>query len=302
MFMNEIDFLKDIKMIIGNDYIGDDCAYIKEHGIVISQDNLVENVHFKRDWCTPYQLGYKSIAANISDILASGAEPAYISIALSLPDNISENFVREFYKGATESLYGAQIIGGDITGSLSDIFVSVTAIGKTAGRNIASRKNAKAGYKIITKGNHGQSAAGLEALRHNDPNLDLILEHLEPKLEYDFSKTIATMVKEPYAMMDTSDGLADALFKIADDSQVTIEINFESIPHADYADYEKVLFGGEDYKLVAAVPEEYIDKVEGAVVIGEVKPFDGTVLNISGQKYNNYFQLKVFNHFGVKYE
>lgn len=94
--MKELDFINIIKQQIGSSYIGDDCAYLKELGIVISQDSLVENIHFKRVWATPFQLGYKSIAVNISDILASGAKPAYVTVALSLPNNIDGKFVEEF--------------------------------------------------------------------------------------------------------------------------------------------------------------------------------------------------------------
>ena len=106
--MKELDFINIIKQQIGSSYIGDDCAYLKELGIVISQDSLVENVHFKRAWATPFQLGYKSIAVNISDILASGAKPAYVTVALSLPNNIDGKFVEEFYKGAKTALHGAE--------------------------------------------------------------------------------------------------------------------------------------------------------------------------------------------------
>ena len=93
--MKEQDFINIIKNQIGDEFLGDDCAYLKELGIVVSQDSLVEDVHFKREWCTPFQLGYKSVTVNISDILASGAKPAYVTIALSLPDDIDENFIKE---------------------------------------------------------------------------------------------------------------------------------------------------------------------------------------------------------------
>ena len=67
--MKEQDFINIIKNQIGTKYIGDDCAYLKDFGIVISQDSLVEDIHFKLDWCSPFQLGYKSVTVNISDIL-----------------------------------------------------------------------------------------------------------------------------------------------------------------------------------------------------------------------------------------
>lgn len=300
--MNESEILRHIKKCIGSEYIGDDCAYLKDLGIVVSQDSLVENIHFKREWCTPFQLGYKSIAVNISDILASGAEPKYITIALSLPNNLSNDFVDEFYKGALASLHGAKIVGGDITGSNDNIYVSVTAIGVDKGRNISSRANANEGYVVVTKGFHGSSSAGLNELINNGTNEVLIKAHLEPELEYDLSKLISTTVKEPYAMMDTSDGLADALFKIADSSGVKIVADYNKIRHIDSLTKEQVLFGGEDYKLVAVIPDYYTNILNITDTIGYVTKYDGVRLDISGDKYKVYNELKVYNHFGDNYE
>ena len=115
--MKEDDFLKIIKTLVGKKYIGDDCAYIKALGIVITQDSLVEDVHFSMKYMTPYQLGYKSGKVNISDIIASGGIPKYISVALSLPKTTTNEFVEEFYQGLINSIDKVEIIGGDITGS-----------------------------------------------------------------------------------------------------------------------------------------------------------------------------------------
>lgn len=296
--MKELDIIKVIESEIGNKYLGNDCAFLENLGIVVSQDSLVENIHFKREWCTPSQLGYKSIAVNISDILASGAEPKYVTVALSLPKNIDEKFVKEFYKGAKSALYGAEIVGGDITGSKSEIMISVTAIGLTKERNISSRAGAKEGYIVITKGHYGASSAGLKELKEGKKNTEFIKAHLEPELEYNFSKQISEIVKEEYAMMDTSDGLGDALFRIAESSGVKLNINFEKIPKQAGVTNEQVLFGGEDYKLVAAIPEKYLPQIKGAVKIGRVEKFDGVRLEIAGKKYSSYDELGTYNHFG----
>ena len=77
----------------------------------------------------------------------TGAEPEYLTISISLPKHIDENFVKNFYKGAKEACGDVEIVGGDLTGS-DKIFVSVTAIGTANGRKISSRSNAKEGYKI----------------------------------------------------------------------------------------------------------------------------------------------------------
>ena len=284
--MKELEFINIIKQQTNSEFLGDDCAYIKDLKIVITQDSLVEDIHFKRNWITPFQLGYKAVTVNISDVLASGAQPAYITIALSLPKDIDESFVKEFYRGANKALRGAKIIGGDITGS-DKIFVSVCAIGKTVGRKISSRKNAKSDYVVITHGDYGLSSAGLNELMLGGNNQELIKAHLEPKLCPKFSEIIACNIKEDYAMMDTSDGLADALFKIAKASGVTI-----------IADYIEGMFGAEDYNLVAAVPKEFLKNLQEYKVIGKVIEFNGNTLEIGNKKYTKYDELKVYDHFG----
>lgn len=284
--MKELEFINIIKQQTNSEFLGDDCAYIKDLKIVITQDSLVEDVHFKMDWITSYQLGYKSVTVNISDVLASGAEPAYITIALSLPKNIDDNFIKEFYRGANDALYGAKIVGGDITGS-DKIFVSICAIGKTEGRKISSRKNAKPDYVVITYGDYGLSSAGLKELMQGGSNQELIKAHLEPKLSPGFSESIACNINDDYAMMDTSDGLADALFKIAEASGVTI-----------LANYVEGMFCAEDYNLVAAVPKSFLNNLQEYRVIGKVVEFNGNILEIEDKKYNKYEGLKVYDHFG----
>lgn len=261
--MREKDFISVIKNVTDSEYIGDDCAYLEDLGIVVTQDSLVEGVHFSLDYMTAYQLGYKSVMVNLSDVAASGAEAKYLTVSLSLPGNIDDNFIEKFYKGVNEACAGAvQVVGGDITGG-DKVFISVCAIGKTQGRNISSRKNAKPGYKVVVTGLHGSSAAGLELLTSgkNAPN-QFIQAHLMPKAQVEFGTGIAQTVKEDYAMMDTSDGLMDALSAIANDSGVLLEIDFDKIPYdkdlEGFSNWQElVLFGGEDYGIVAVVPESY---------------------------------------------
>ena len=80
--MKEKDFINTIKTVLNSKYIGDDCAYLEDLGIVVTQDSLVEDVHFKRCYITPYQLGWKSAMVNISDICASVAKPVYLTVSL----------------------------------------------------------------------------------------------------------------------------------------------------------------------------------------------------------------------------
>lgn len=283
--MKELDFINVIKKQTNSEFMGDDCAYIKNFGIVVTQDNFVEDVHFKRNWATPFQIGYKAAVVNISDILASGGKPEYLSVGISIPNDIDEEFIKEFYKGIIAGSYGAKISGGDITGG-DKIFISITAIGSTKKRKISSRSNAKAGYAIITYGDYGLSSKGLQELIKGEKVSKNISVHLEPKLNPGFSEKIASQIQEDYAMTDTSDGLADALFKIAQASECTIE-----------ADYVEGMFGAEDYNLVAAVPEHFLNKINNYYVIGKVKKYDGAYLRIENKSFSNYDELELYDHF-----
>ena len=305
--MNEIELINNIKTILNSKYIGDDCAHLEDLGIVISQDSLVEGVHFNKKIMTPYQTGYKSIMANLSDIAASGAIPCYMTISISLPKDLTQEEIAEYYEGCKFALkdLDVEIVGGDITGS-DKLYISICIIGKTEGRRISSRSNAKVGHKIITSGLHGSSAAGLRILMDNlEPDKDLIKAHLMPMAQLDFSKQIAEQIEEDYAMMDTSDGLFDALYKIAQASNCTMSVDFERILYDPkikeyFEDYKDLIFyGGEDYQLVATVPVELLHKLKDYTIIGEVIEKEDCVIKLN---YDNYVEKisdidKCFNHF-----
>lgn len=298
--MKEKDFINTIKSVLNSKYIGDDCAFLEDLNIVVTQDSLVEDIHFKTAYITPYQLGWKSAAVNISDICASGAEPLYLTVSLSLPQDASTEFVKEFYKGMQEAAGNAKIVGGDITGS-DKIFISVTAIGSAKGRNISSRKNARIGQKIVVSGPHGSSAAGLKDLISGKRDGKFIKKHLMPEAKIEFSKKIAVTEKSAYAMMDTSDGLMDALSQIAENSKVMAEVDFTRIPYdkelEQYENYRDLIFyGGEDYELVAAV-----DDPQDFTVIGEIKEGEGiTIQNLNGKTVHytkEDIEKNLYNHF-----
>lgn len=307
--MNEINLINKIKNTLKSQYIGDDCAYLKDLGIVISQDSLVEDVHFSKHMMSPYQIGYKSVMVNLSDIAASGAKPAYLTVALSLPKQIKDDAVIDFYEGAKYALENldVEIVGGDITGS-DKLYISISVIGKTLDRKISSRSHAKIGHKIITSGVHGSSAAGLRILQNDlEPDKDLIKAHLMPVAQIDFAKQISEQIQEDYAMMDTSDGLFDALFKIGSASECTMSVDFERILYdpkikeyfSDYKDL--ILFGGEDYQIVATVPVELLPSLKDYIIIGEVLPKEDCVIKLNTdnkvEKFND-LSNKCFNHFG----
>lgn len=300
--MKEKEFITIIKNTLNSPYIGDDCAYLKDLGIVVTQDSLVEDIHFSTKFISAFDLGFKAVMVNVSDVVASGAEPKYLTVSLSLPSNVKEDFVEEFYNGCKKACGNdVQIVGGDITGS-EKIYISISAIGKTLGRNISSRKNAKIGQKVIVSGIHGSSSAGLKLLLEgkNSPE-KFIKSHINPVAQVEFGKNISTTVNEPYAMMDTSDGLMDGLSTIANESGVLLDIDFDKIPYdKDIEQFENwqdlVLFGGEDYQILATVPQNF----QGGFEIGVVKEGLGVNLKLR-DKITHYskqdVEEKVFNHF-----
>lgn len=301
--MKEKIFINLIKSVLNSKYIGDDCAYLKDLGIVVSQDSLVEDVHFSRSFANAYQIGYKSVMVNISDICASGTEPKYLTIALSLPDSVDEHFVKDFYMGAKDAAGKVEIVGGDITGA-DKIYISVTAIGAVGERKISSRSSAKIGQKVVISGPHGSSGAGLRELMSGKREEDeFISAHLMPKARLDFSEKISSNIKQDYAMMDTSDGLMDALVAIAESSGVCLEIDFNKIPYCNgLKNFENwqdlIFFGGEDYELVATVPDN-MDLKDG-FVIGKV--VEGRGVRVDYGNSSKFYtgediEKNLFNHF-----
>lgn len=293
--MQENKLIEIIKNTLNSKYINDDCAYLEDLGIVVTQDSLVEDVHFSLNYTNAFQLGYKSVAVNLSDVYASGAKAKYLTCSLSLPSYIDENFIREFYEGAKSVNPDVEIVGGDVTGG-NKLFISICAIGDARNRKISSRSNAKEGYKIITNGVHGSSGAGFELLQKGLKSPQILIDaHLMPKVDDVLSKEIALNIKEDYAMMDSSDGLMDALYKISKLSNLTAEVDFNAIPIdeeiKDFEDYKnKIFFGAEDYKLIACVPEEFLKTLDKNLY---------TEIGTMTKKQDDVFVKVIFNE-GVK--
>lgn len=277
-YMKELDFIETIKKTLtDSSYIGDDAAFID--GLAITQDTLIEDIHFKQKTITPHELGQKAIAVNLSDLAAAGAVPKYILVSLSLPRDMTQNFVKEFYEGINEicNKYGAKVIGGDITGA-QKIAITITAIGK-AQKHI-KRSFAKVGDVICITGEHGNSRAGFEILEKNlSENKKFEQSHKTPDPRVKEGLLIAEICENP-AIMDTSDGLADALYKIAQASDVTLSVDFAKIPHdknlvtlAKENLEDWILFGGEDYELLICVRANDFEKLKTQLKlypIGEV--------------------------------
>ena len=176
-----------------------------------------------------------------------------------MPSSLQDDFVKGFYQGVDLMCqkYKIKVIGGDITGG-DKVSITVTAIGHTIKH--LKRSFAKVGDVIFTTGEHGNSRAGLEILEKGLPFIKkFICAHKAPIPRIEQGLAIAQNCENP-AVMDTSDGLCDALYKIAVASDVTLEVDFDKVPYdkeikrlsvQNWRDW--VLFGGEDYELLGCV-------------------------------------------------
>ena len=157
------------QLVVG---IGDDAAaYFSNNEIQLATvDSLVQDVHFSLSYMTWQELGWKSIAVNLSDIAAMGSFPRYALVSLGLPGNTEVKNVIDLYRGMFDiaGKFGVAIVGGD-TVSSPFIFISVTVIGSAGvkNRNILKRSAAQPGDQIAVTNSLGTSAGGLEMLRNN---------------------------------------------------------------------------------------------------------------------------------------
>ena len=258
--------------------IGDDAAVLrfdKSNCIVITTDILTENIHFRQDLTTPYLLGKKALAVNLSDIAAMGATPCSYFVSLSAPANTSLNFIRNIYRGmnAVGRHFGACLAGGDTSASSREISITVTAIGTAAQKDLIYRNGARKGDLVFVTGCLGDSCLGLEILKKKiSANRNrLAMRHLYPSPRVQTGLEIARLGIAT-SMIDISDGLASDLEHILEQSSKGAVIHLSKLPlsHAyrkmmagdKNRFYYPAVCGGEDYELLFTVPPEKKKKAE----------------------------------------
>ena len=281
--MKEQEFLNIINnTLCDNSLLGEDCAFLKDLNIYITQDSLVEGVHFDKKYTDFYTLAKKSVSVNLSDLAANLAEPKYILVSISAPKDFTLKNMGEFYKGVEVCCkkYGIKVCGGDLTGSTDKIFISICAIGSSLGKTKVSRGYAKEKQIVCITKEYGSSAYALHCLLNGVKCSEKILQtHKAPQPDIEISKKLAELRYEKLAIMDSSDGLCDALFKIAQVSNKSIEVDFSKIRYEKEiekykGDFKDLIFwGGEDYGLVFCIDEKDLQKLgNGVTEIGIVKP------------------------------
>lgn len=272
---------------------GDDAAVLRPDGdIAVTTDLLVEGVHFRRNWSTPFQLGRKAIAVNVSDVEAMGAVPMSVVVAVALPNTLEETWITEFSAGVRDECAraGVSLVGGDLSRS-DTITVCVTAIGEMQGREPVTRAGARPGDVVAVCGRLGWSSAGLTVLQRGfgSPK-ELVVEHQCPTVPYGQGRVAADAGAT--AMMDVSDGLLADLGHIALASDVAVDVRREAFEVTDAisrvcaatsrSPWSFVLAGGEDHALVATFPDS-VELPERWYPVGSVG--DGEGLTVDGEPW-----------------
>lgn len=269
--------------------IGDDAAVIAPSGeqIVVTSDMMCEGVHFVLSYITPFQLGWKLISVNVSDVYAMRARPAFALLDLAFPSKTPKKFASEFLDGVAEAckLYDLSLIGGDLSSSKSGISISATLLGYAV--QPVLRSGARPGDSIYLTGSTGDSAMGLELLKKIKRPVDFKRPVNKP-LSWDIMKPLlkrhlmplardSRQYKHATSMLDISDGLLLDLFRLCTESRTGARIyesallmSPELVIACEYLGkdpFKTAVSGGEDYELLFTAPKGVRIKAQ---VIGEI--------------------------------
>ena len=250
--------------------IGDDAAVLSPTpgmALIATTDLLIEDVHFRRRWAEPADIGWKAMAVNVSDIAAMGAVPRWALVALACPETTVPDEIEAFYDGALAlcDAHGVVIVGGDTSASAAGWTVNVTVLGEAIAPVL--RSTARAGDVIAVTGTLGRAAAGLAVLEREAAPADVepavlaeVTEaHLRPRPRVAESQWLAG-AGGVTAMMDLSDGLATDLARLAGESGVGAVVRVDRLPVASGTRAVAAALaqdprawatgGGEDYELL----------------------------------------------------
>jgi len=253
--------------------IGDDAAVfsVDQNKIVVTTDLMSEAVHFDYAYTTCYQVGYKLVSSNVSDIYAMGGTPGYLFLDMAMVKEHTDHDFDEFLRGVAESarIYGVGVLGGDISSSLHSDFFAATIVG-TVERPV-TRAGANVGDRIFLSGTVGDAAAGLAFLKDLNRSIPLEHESGDHDLDADIARSVrkhllpvavnpARICGQCNAMIDISDGLLLDMSRICEQSGVGAVLYEEKIPVSSGTkkiasqlgvnELEFAIAGGEDYELL----------------------------------------------------
>ena len=282
--------------------IGDDAALIKKDNNylwAISIDTLNEKTHFLPN-TSPFNLGWKALAVNISDIYAMGGIPKFALLAIALP-KIKTNWIQEFSNGlfSCAKKYGVELIGGDTTkGSLS---ISICILGEVSKKNVLFRSNAKKEDDIWVTGELGIAALGLANIQNKvqlPQNLaKKSISALEKPMLY--PPIIKKIAKLSHSAIDISDGLISDLNHILENSKVGADIFLNTLPIHPWIRKNKLfdiaLCGGDDYQLIFTAPQKNRNKIN---ILNKVPSLKLTRIGSINKNKN----LNIINNKGMLYK
>jgi thiamine-monophosphate kinase len=287
--------------------IGDDSAVIDsgKNFTLISTDLLLEGIHFNLIY-TPFKhLGYKAVIRAISDIYAMNGTPGQVMIALGISTKFNVDQLEELYEGISMACrkYKVDLVGGDITSSITGMTIGVTAIGTVEKNRIVRRNGARANDLICVTGDFGASFMGLQLLERErklfvkekvtQPDLSgfeyVVGRQLKPEIPVSTLDELNNEKITLTSMIDVTDGLASDLLHICRLSGTCCRIFYSKVP----IDYETTraaeefnidamtpaLNGGEDYEMLFTIPLEMVDKIK---MIPSVKVIGHMTLSGSG--------------------
>jgi thiamine-monophosphate kinase len=312
--------------------VGDDAAVLDFGGeqVVITNDLLVEGVHFDLGYTPLKHLGYKLVVVNVSDVLAMNAVPRQIVVSLAVSNRFNLEAIEELYKGIYIACdeYGVDLVGGDTTSSTKGLFLSVTAIGSSPKEKLVYRTGANENDILCVTGDLGGAYMGLQLLeRENqlfkaDPEIqpdlsgnDYILQRqLRPRARMDIINYLNAEGIRPTSMIDISDGLSSEAIHLCVNSgkgckvfEHKIPIAPETVAMADEFGIEPAicaLNGGEDYELLFSIKPSDYEKIRSNASITAVGHFtsksegmnlvgkDGTKIPLDAQGWNAFLNKK----------
>lgn len=268
---------------------GDDAAVVRvsQGRVVATTDSLVQDTHFRWNWCRPEDVGYKAVVVNLSDLVAMGAEPVGLLASLCLPKDMRDAWVLRVVRGMAEACrdYRVGVVGGNVAATNGPFEVTITALGEPRGGRVLTRCGARAGDGVFLSGPVGGAALGLAVLDKAPRSAwrvpGLVGAWRRPRPRTDLVPALTEM-DGIHAVIDISDGLLQDLGHILTTSGVGANIETRLIPLCSEAEtggrllkmdpLHAALTGGEDYEVVVCASSKVNDDLIGLgfTRIGEV--------------------------------